>query len=82
MIETNRPAVPAKSEVLHHTFASSNLVRASYNTETRRMRVEFTNGTYTYSGVPRVVWDGLCSAPSAGQYMHKIVKGRYSCERV
>jgi lysyl-tRNA synthetase class 2 len=57
---------------------SSNLRRCSYDIETGQLQIQFVAGkTYSYSGVPASVYNGLLEAPSAGQYFNKEIKGVY-----
>lgn len=59
-------------------FQSSNLDAGSYDPETGEMTITFKSGsTYSYSGVPQSVWDGLKNAPSAGKYFNSEIKGRF-----
>lgn len=59
-------------------LSSSNLAGASYDPETQKMLVKFTNNMqYEYDGVPQDEFDGLCSASSPGSYLHENIKGAY-----
>ena len=62
------------------TSASGNVKRAAFSTLAGgRMYVEFRGGRrYVYHQVPRGVFDGLVSAPSAGTYLAAVVKPNYS----
>ncbi len=54
------------------------LNRTRYDPDTETLEVEFSGGgVYTYEGVPISVYNGLLSAPSAGQYFHRQIKGVY-----
>lgn len=60
---------------------SSNLASVGYAQDT--MVVSFLNGTaYEYFSVPKSVYEGLLSASSKGQYLHRVVKGRYSYRKI
>jgi hypothetical protein len=60
-------------------LSSSNIAAAGWDEDTRTLTVEFSSGsTYTYSGVPRDVYEGLLSAPSAGSFFARQIRGRYS----
>jgi KTSC domain len=64
-------------------LASDMLVAAGYDREARILEVIFkTGGKYRYKKVPPDEYDGLMSAESIGQYMHKHIIGRYPYERV
>ncbi len=50
-----------------------------FNGDTNDLTIAFTTGgTYTYSGVPAEVAQGLVDAPSKGKYMHAQVLGKFS----
>jgi hypothetical protein len=54
-----------------------------YNEKTYELDVIFRTGEeYRYKNVPLVIYQGLMSAKSHGQYMHKKVLGRYKYERL
>lgn len=54
-----------------------------YNEVTREMDIVFRTGEkYRYKKVPRSILDGLLSADSAGQFMHKKILGHYDYERL
>jgi|GEM_PF-953906 len=54
-----------------------------YNEVTREMDIVFRTGEkYRYKKVPRSILDGLLSADSHGQFMHKKVLGHYEYERL
>jgi lysyl-tRNA synthetase class 2 len=61
-------------------FANSSYLRkADYDPETMVMSVTFNDGTTVdYSGVPLQTFASLERAPSAGQFFHRHVKGRYN----
>lgn len=62
---------------------SSNIDRASYESETQVLRITFKEGNeYEYSSVPQSVWDGLKNAPSAGQYFYRQIRDRFSYTQV
>lgn len=55
---------------------SSNIESAGYDPATKTLTVKFINGgTYHYAGCDQHHFDGLCSAESAGKYLHKHIKG-------
>jgi KTSC domain len=54
-----------------------------YDPGVRILEVVFNTGDhYRYFEVPTTEYDGLMSAESIGQYMHKHIIGRYDYERV
>jgi len=60
---------------------SSNLAAVGYAQDT--LVVSFRNGTvYEYFSVPKPVYEGLLSASSKGQYLHRFVKGRYRYRKI
>jgi len=70
------------------SLISSNLAAAEYKeadpakgTESELM-IQFKNGRiYTYSNVPKEIYDGLLAAPSAGQYFNSFVKYQFPSAR-
>lgn len=59
-------------------LTSSNLKSAAYDPDTQTLRVTFVTGSvYEYSSVPRAVYDGLLTAPSAGRFFNNNIKGTY-----
>ncbi len=60
---------------------SSMIQRIVYDDEAQTLAVIFRGaGRYVYHGVPRLIFDGLKSAGSAGRYFNEFVKGRFRCE--
>lgn len=54
-----------------------------YDEETYHLDIVFRTGEkYRYKNVPLFVFEGLMSAESHGQYMHKKVLGRFKYERL
>jgi hypothetical protein len=61
-------------------FNSEAIASAEYDENTQRMTIRFNSGhDYDYCGVPKSVWEGLCSARSAGTYFHQHIANRYQC---
>jgi hypothetical protein len=59
--------------------ASSHIAQAEYDHDTGDMTVTFQNGSnYTYHNVARSNWRGMQTAQSAGEYLHRHIKGRHS----
>lgn len=63
---------------------SEMLIAVRYDEEPQHLDVIFRTGEkYRYLRVPRTEYEGLMSADSHGQYMHKhILGGRYDYERL
>lgn len=62
---------------------SSNIDAIAYDASSSILYVRFNSGdTYSYSGVPESVYNGLMSAPSHGSYLAAHVKGRYSYRKL
>jgi hypothetical protein len=62
---------------------SSNLASVGYDAATQTMEIEFNDGAiYQYFDLPQLVYQGLISAASAGQYFHAQVRGVYRYARV
>ena len=54
-----------------------------YDEELRVLEVVFNTGDkYRYKEVPAFEYEGLMSADSIGQYMHKKIIGHYEYERI
>ena len=54
-----------------------------YDAKSQVLEVVFNSGDrYRYLDVPPDEYDGLMSAESIGQYMHRHIIGRYDYERV
>ena len=61
---------------------SSNVARFAYEESNQVLKVEFKNGTvYDYYDIPDNVFQGMKSAPSAGQYLAQNVKSRFRYAR-
>lgn len=70
--------MPAETFVFR---GSSNLSTAAYDPETRDLRIKFQDGNeYVYHGVDPSTYRGLTLAGSAGQYLHRHIKGRFDYE--
>lgn len=64
------------------SIRSSNIASVGYDSVSETLEIEFDNGVYQYSGVPKGVHSGLMSASSAGRYFHKNIKDKYACVKV
>lgn len=64
------------------TPESSNIARFAYDDSCYVLKVEFKNGgLYDYFDVPQPVFEGMCNAPSKGQYLAQQIKGSYRYAR-
>jgi len=55
--------------------SSSNLASIGYDAESKTLEIEFLNGgIYQYFSVPEIIYNGLMSASSHGQYFDKNIK--------
>jgi KTSC domain len=62
---------------------SQMLIAAGYDQKSRILEVIFNGGDkYRYKEVPEFEYEGLLSAESIGQYMHKHIIGHYDYERI
>lgn len=67
-------------EIKRHSVNSSNVQSAGYDDKSQTLEITFKNGgRYQYNGVPRVIYEGIFTAESAGRYVRRwIVKGKYN----
>lgn len=57
---------------------SSAILAVNYNAAAMLLFITFrSGGTYTFYGVPAWIYHGLISAPSAGQFYHAFIRGRF-----
>ena len=64
-----------------HTVSlrSTALASCSYDEDRATLDISFVNGrNYTYTAVPREVFEGLISAASPGRYFFTAIKGVYT----
>jgi hypothetical protein len=66
------------------SVTSSSLSAIAYDDDGQVLGVRFQkSGEYHYHGVPRDVYDGFMTAPSAGIYFDQYVKkAGYPCQKV
>lgn len=71
------------AEIKMHPVVSSNILAAGYDKDTKTLKITFSNGaTYTYSGVPLAMYEGIFTADSAGKFVQQfIVKGKYKSSK-
>jgi plasmid stabilization system protein ParE len=88
-----RPLKRAEADLLSSTWSvegmkfipveSKMILGVRYNKATLEMDVIFRTGDrYRYKNVSASVFEGLMSAKSIGQYMHRRILGRYDYERL
>jgi hypothetical protein len=71
---TKNRFIPVESEMIEYV---------RYDEQARHLDVIFRTGEkYRYLRVPPLEYQGLMSAKSHGQYMHKRILGRYDYERL
>ncbi|HEX2879550.1 MAG TPA: KTSC domain-containing protein [Polyangiaceae bacterium] len=64
-------------------FPGSTVKRASYDSDTQCLIVEFGTGrSYRYKAVPSTVYDWLVRAKSKGAYINGLIKDRYEYEEI
>lgn len=69
--------------VLSSEFPGSTVKRASYDSDTQVLTVEFATGrSYRYKAVPSTVYDWLVRAKSKGAYLNSLIKDRYEYEEI
>lgn len=61
---------------------SSNLVAVGYEPQSQTLRIQFNSGLYDYYNVPKLIYDGLMSAPSHGQYHAKYIKNSFNYKKI
>lgn len=60
------------------SVSSSNIDAIAYDASSSTLYVRFNSGTtYSYSGVPQSVYNGLMTAASHGSYLANHIKDRY-----
>ncbi len=65
------------------SFNSTSLARASYDSQTRLLEIEFRTGAvYRYRGVPPEIHGGLLRAESKGRYFIQHIRGKFAFEKV
>lgn len=70
--------------MLSKTFTDSKMVeKVEYNEATELLIVQYKGGKrYSYSNVPREVYDQLVSATSTGTFISSIIKPNYTCQKL
>ncbi|HEX9013035.1 MAG TPA: KTSC domain-containing protein [Anaerolineaceae bacterium] len=64
-------------------ITSSSLRSVGYDQETKTLEIEFQTGkVYTYSEVPRKIYDDLMKAESRGQYFNHNIRDQFSGRRL
>ncbi len=71
------------NKIKYEKINSSNISHAGYDNDSMTLWIKFVDsGTYQYFDVPFEVYNGLLSAPSAGKYFFKEIRGKYSYEQI
>ncbi|MEO7178243.1 MAG: KTSC domain-containing protein [Allosphingosinicella sp.] len=66
-----------------HDFDSSAITRAAYDEAAGTLDIRYKGGDrYRYFEVPAAAFEGLLSAPSAGEYVNRHIKEDYRFEIV
>lgn len=75
---SNKDVLLAEADAQSWTSVrSSNVESVAYSDDFARLYVRFKGGAiYVYHTVPRGVFDGLLSAPSKGQYVFYVLRGK------
>ncbi len=61
-------------------LTSTLIHRALYDEAARTLTLCFREtGKYIYHDVPRILFEQLKAAPSAGSFFNRCIKGRYRC---
>lgn len=61
---------------------SSMIDRAAYDADASILCIRFRDsGSYFYFDVPEELFEGLCTAASAGTFFKDRIKDRFRCER-
>jgi lysyl-tRNA synthetase class 2 len=64
--------------LIRRPIKSTAISMAEYDTDDQTLSVTFVNGrTYDLTGVPPDLFEGLCSAPSAGTFFNTYLRGQY-----
>lgn len=65
------------------TPRSSCVAAVGYDEGTKILGIVFKHGgKYTFTGVPKDLYDGMLKAPSVGKYFHSRIEGHYPFNKV
>lgn len=68
------PRIPEKMELVDSTTVS----KVGYHPDSQTMTIEYrSGGVYSYSGVPKEIYQQAKDAPSIGSFVARNIKGRY-----
>lgn len=82
VMQAGARAIPASVQ-RGQEMPSSVIRHASYDEETKEMRVTFVSGrVYVYDGVSRAIYNAFCNAPSKGAFFNVAIRGRYPFHEV
>lgn len=69
--------------VEHMLHESSNILKTSYNYNTRQLVITFKNGgVYNYNAVPHNIYENIKSSPSSGKYISSEIIRKYTTVKV
>lgn len=67
--------MPRSGQVAHVFRGSTRVDRAWYDSDSRKVTVQFPDGIrWAYYGVPLVEWQEFIEAPSAGRFLRKVLE--------
>jgi len=70
-------------EIERVPVSSSNLVSVGYDPDEKTLIVEFKGGAlYSYSGVPKLIYDRLLASESKGSFFSSNIKPVYMCSKL
>jgi len=65
------------------SVSSNQLEAVGYDERLKLLHIQFVTGAlYEYYDVPKNIYIGLITAPSAGKYFHEYVKGVYRYSQI
>jgi hypothetical protein len=68
---------------IHNQVESSNLTKTTYDTETKKLIVEFKTGlTYEYDDVPHQVYTQFRMAPSQGKFFSEKIARAFKYRKI
>lgn len=69
--------------MIRQNVSSTNLRSVGYDGNMRLLEIEFNSGgLYQYLNVPEMIYNGLMSASSHGEYFHRNIKDRYTTTKL
>lgn len=72
-----------KGTKILNEVSSTNIVRTEYDTQTKKMITEFTNGVrYEYDDVPHQIYTAFRSAKSQGSFFSKNISKTFKYKKI